>query len=93
MTADLPIKIGPLRESDLPEADRIMRLAFGTFLGIPDPTNFMGDRNFMAPRFHAKHAKVLAARIDGRLIGLNVATRLGLVRLLRSPRRPPRILG
>ncbi len=71
------IKIGPLKESDLPEADRIMRLAFGTFLGIPDPMNFMGDRNFIAPRFHSKHVKVLAARLDGRLIGLNVATRWG----------------
>ncbi|MGB7171809.1 MAG: GNAT family N-acetyltransferase [Acidobacteriaceae bacterium] len=77
MPIKLPIKIGPLKESDLPEADRIMRLAFGTFLGIPDPMNFMGDRNFMAPRFHAKHVKVLAARLDGRLIGLNTATRWG----------------
>jgi GNAT superfamily N-acetyltransferase len=77
MPTKLPIKIGPLKESDLPEADRITRLAFGTFLGIPDPMSFMGDRNLMAPRFHAKHVKVLAARLDGRLIGLNVATRWG----------------
>jgi len=77
MPINVPIKIGPLKESDLPEADRIMRLAFGTFLGIPDPMNFMGDRNFMAPRFHAKHVKALAARLDDRLIGLNVATRWG----------------
>ena len=77
MPVDLPVKIGPLKESDLPEADRIMRLAFGTFLGIPDPIHFMGDRSFIAPRFHAKHVKVLAARLDDRLIGLNVATRWG----------------
>jgi len=31
----------PLGESDLPEADRIMRLAFGTFLGLPDPSGFL----------------------------------------------------
>ncbi len=77
MPKNLPIKIGPLKESDLPEASRIMRLAFGTFLGIPDPMNFMGDRDFIAPRFHSKHVKVLAARLDDRLIGLNVATRWG----------------
>ncbi|MGB9144620.1 MAG: GNAT family N-acetyltransferase [Acidobacteriaceae bacterium] len=77
MPIDLPVKIGPLKGSELPEADRIMRLAFGTFLGIPDPMNFMGDRNFMASRFHAKHVKVLAARLDGRLIGVNAATRWG----------------
>ena len=77
MPTNLPIRIGSLKESDLPEADRIVRLAFGTFLGVPDPINFMGDRNFIAPRFHAKHVKVFAARLDGRLIGLNVATRWG----------------
>jgi GNAT superfamily N-acetyltransferase len=77
MPTNLPIRIGSLKESDLPEADRIVRLAFGTFLGVPDLINFMGDRNFIAPRFHAKHVKVFAARLDGRLIGLNVATRWG----------------
>lgn len=35
--------VRPLEERDLPEADRIMRLAFGTFLGLPDPSGFMGD--------------------------------------------------
>ena len=54
-----------------------MRLAFGTFLGVTDPASFMDDRNFIAPRFHAKHVRVLAARHDGRLIGLNIATRWG----------------
>ncbi|HVT95954.1 MAG TPA: GNAT family N-acetyltransferase [Acidobacteriaceae bacterium] len=61
----------------MPEADRIMRLAFGTFLGLPDPMAFMGDRNFMAPRFRAKHVKVLGARLDARLIGVVAATRWG----------------
>jgi hypothetical protein len=35
------ITIRLLRESDLPVADRILRLAFGTFLGLPDPLKFM----------------------------------------------------
>lgn len=54
-----------------------MRLAFGTFLGIPNPLEFMGDRDFMGPRFRSKHVKVIAAREGGRLIGTNVATRWG----------------
>jgi hypothetical protein len=29
-----------LQESDVREADRIFRLAFGTFLGLPDPPSF-----------------------------------------------------
>ena len=37
------ISVRPLQETDLPTADHIMRLAFGTFLGLPEPTSFMGD--------------------------------------------------
>jgi hypothetical protein len=32
--------IAPLGERDLPEAERIFRLAFGTFLGVPEPETF-----------------------------------------------------
>ncbi|TMA78561.1 MAG: GNAT family N-acetyltransferase, partial [Deltaproteobacteria bacterium] len=34
--------VRPLREHDLREADRIIRVAFGTFIGMPDPTTFAG---------------------------------------------------
>lgn len=77
MAKDVAIKIGPLREGELEEAIRIVRLAFGTFLGLPDPMQFMGDRNFMTPRWRARNTKVLAARTDGRLVGTNVVTRWG----------------
>ena len=33
----LGVAVRPLREHDLDDADRTMRLAFGTFLGLPDP--------------------------------------------------------
>ncbi len=71
------ITTGPLRKSEVDEAARIVRLAFGTFLGIPDPLTFMDDRNFMTPRFRSPHVKVIAARDRGRLIGSNVVTRWG----------------
>src|SRR5271166_630570 len=77
MPTDQPIKIGPLKQSELEEADRIVRLAFGTFLGLPNPLDFMGDRNLMAPRWRSTHVKVIAARQGSRLIGSNVATRWG----------------
>jgi GNAT superfamily N-acetyltransferase len=70
-------KVGPLKKSELEEADRIVRLAFGTFLGVPNPLDFMGDRHFLKPRWHSSHVKVLAARDAGRLIGSNVVTRWG----------------
>lgn len=40
----------PLREADLADADRIMRLAFGTFVGMPQPENFMEDANYVRTR-------------------------------------------
>jgi GNAT superfamily N-acetyltransferase len=77
MSTKQPIKIGPLKKTELVEADRIVRLAFGTFLGIPDPLAFMDDRQYIAPRFHSPHVKIVAARDNGRLIGSNVASRWG----------------
>ena len=77
MPANRSIEVGLLKQSELAEADRIVRVAFGTFLGVPDPLTFMGDRNFLTPRWRSAHIKVIAARENGRLIGSNVATRWG----------------
>lgn len=41
------VSIAPLEQKDLREADRIFRLAFGTFLGLPDPMAFGGDTDFI----------------------------------------------
>jgi GNAT superfamily N-acetyltransferase len=71
------VKVGLLKKSELDEADRIFRLAFGTFLGMPNPSEFAGDRDMLISRWHAPHVKVLAAREDGRLIGSNLITRWG----------------
>ncbi len=73
----MKIKVGSLKPGELDEADRIFRLAFGTFLGLPDPLTFLAGRDFMGPRFRSSHVKVLAARDGGRLIGSNVVTRWG----------------
>lgn len=77
MSTNQSIKVGLLKQSELQEADRIVRLAFGTFLGLPNPLDFMGDRNLMVPRWRSTHVKVIAAREGGRLIGSNIATRWG----------------
>jgi GNAT superfamily N-acetyltransferase len=71
------IKIGALRADELEEAGRILRLAFGTFLSLPNPMDFMGDRDFVTPRWHAHNTKLLAARENGKLIGSSIATRWG----------------
>lgn len=77
MAASSPIKVGPLKKSELQEADRILRLAFGTFIGLPNPADFMGDRDLLISRWHAPHVTTLAARENGRLIGTNQITRWG----------------
>jgi GNAT superfamily N-acetyltransferase len=71
------IRIRPLIESDLPDADRIVRIAFGTFLGLPDPVRFMGDADFAHTRWKADPSAVFAAEHQGRLIGSNFATNWG----------------
>ncbi len=71
--------IGPLAERDLPEAERIFRVAFGTFLGVPEPETFWSDRDYVHGRWRAPHVAALGATLDGRLVGSNFATRWGSV--------------
>ncbi len=77
MSANEAIKIGPLKRSELEEANRIVSVAFGTFLGAPNPAEFMGDRHFLKSRWKSPHVEAIAAREGGRLIGSNVVTRWG----------------
>ncbi len=73
------VHVRPLAETDLAEADRVVRLAFGTFLGLPDPMAFMGDADYVRSRWKADRAAALAAEADGRVVGSNFATRWGSV--------------
>ena len=73
------ITVRPLRESDLPVADHIMRLAFGTFLGLPDPLTFMGDAGYVRTRWLAAPTAAFAAELDGELVGSNFASNWGSV--------------
>ncbi|MBW3659819.1 MAG: GNAT family N-acetyltransferase [Actinobacteria bacterium] len=69
--------VRPLREEDVEEADRIMRLAFGTYLGVPEPMEVFGDVQYVRPRFAAAPGWAVAAELDGELVGSNFATRWG----------------
>ena len=71
--------VRPLRESDLAAADQIMRVAFGTFLGVPDPASFMGDAGYVRTRWKANPDAAFAAEIDSELVGSNFATHWGSV--------------
>jgi N-acetylglutamate synthase-like GNAT family acetyltransferase len=73
------IEIHPMRQSDIPEADRIMRLAFGTFLGLPNPLSFMGDAGYVKTRYTANPSAALVAEVNGKLAGSNFALNWGSV--------------
>lgn len=85
----MDISIRPLKESDLLEANRIMRLAYGTFIGRPvaygtfighpDPSNHMGDADWMRTRWLADPTAAFAAECAGELVGSNFATAWGTV--------------
>ena len=67
----------PLQEGDLDAADRVMRMAFGTFLGVPDPMMVFGDAEYVRSRFAAEPSWAFAAELDGEVVGSNFATRWG----------------
>jgi len=71
------VQIRPLEERDLGEADRIFRVAFGTFLRVPDPSTTFGDADFARTRFAAAPDSAFAAELDGKFVGSNFLARWG----------------
>lgn len=71
--------IRPLTENDLAAARRIMSVAFGTFLGAPQPDEFWSDLDYVSTRWLADPTSAFGAEIDGELVGSNFATRWGSV--------------
>jgi predicted N-acetyltransferase YhbS len=72
-------EIRPLAERDLPEAQRIVRRAFGTFMGVADLDNFWTDFDYVYGRHGAEHVSSFAAVDQGELVGSNFVTRWGSV--------------
>jgi GNAT superfamily N-acetyltransferase len=73
----MELKVRPLRQEDLQNADHIMRLAFGTFIGVPDPANFAQGMDHVKTRWIADPNAAFAAEADGKLVGSNFVARLG----------------
>jgi GNAT superfamily N-acetyltransferase len=66
-------------ETDLPEADRIFRLAFGTQLRLPDPVHAFGDADYIRTRWRANPTAAFGAEINGRLVASQFVTNWGSV--------------
>lgn len=73
----MTIVVRALAEKDLPAADRIFRLAFGTQFGLAEPMTFRGDASLIEPRWRAYPAGALGAFIGDQLVGSSFAVRWG----------------
>ena len=56
-----------------------MRLAFSTYLGLSEPSAFLGDASFVHSRFLVDPASAFGALREGRLVGSSFGTRWGSV--------------
>jgi hypothetical protein len=59
------LAIRPMQEADLPAADRNCRVAFGTFVGIPQPETFFGDADYCQTRFRSDPSASFVAVLPG----------------------------
>ncbi|GAX38456.1 GNAT family N-acetyltransferase [Nodularia sp. NIES-3585] len=66
-----------LQANELATADHIFRLAFGTFVGLPEPTEFYGDATFFDHRWKTNPNAAFAAEVDGKLVGSNLVINWG----------------
>ena len=75
----MKVSVRLLKEKDLLAADRIFRLAFGTFTGYPEPEKYGGDIDKIRTRWLADPTAAFAAEIDGELVGSIFATNWGSI--------------
>lgn len=73
----MTLVVRQLAAADVAEADRLFRLAFGTFLGLPNPQSFTGDADIVGTRWRANPALALGAYRDNVLVGSSFATSWG----------------
>lgn len=71
------LTVRPMDPGDVDDADRIMRTAFGTFLGMPDPASFGGDSEFVRTRGRSANVSAFVAEREGRILGSSMLTRWG----------------
>jgi GNAT superfamily N-acetyltransferase len=73
------IVVNKLEPQHLDDADRIYRLAFGTFLKAADPLHFFGDVDHLHTRSHASNCSAYGAWVNGQLVGSNIASHWGSI--------------
>jgi GNAT superfamily N-acetyltransferase len=76
------ITLRAMRGDDLAEADRVFRMAFGTWFGAPDPAKFRGDAALFEPRLWSYPDGGAVALSDGAMVGAVFASGWGSVGVL-----------
>jgi N-acetylglutamate synthase-like GNAT family acetyltransferase len=71
--------IRPMLEKDVATARSIFSLAFGTFIGMPEPSAFAADCDFIGTRRNTDPLAAFVAEVDGQVVGSNLAVRWGSV--------------
>jgi predicted N-acetyltransferase YhbS len=66
-----------MRSDDLDSVDGVLRLAFGTMRGLPDPSVTFGDTDTARTRFRADPESAWVAELDGGVVGSVFAARWG----------------
>ncbi len=69
--------VRPMTSDDLDVADRILRRAFGVYLGLPDPDATFGAADYVRSRFAASPRTAFVATIDDEVVGSVHATLWG----------------
>lgn len=70
-------RIRPMVEADLPEVEKIFRLALGSFVGLPRPEEFSGDASIPRCRFLTHPQGTLVCEREGEIVGSNFLSSWG----------------
>lgn len=69
-------EISLLQENELPEAEKLLRLCFGTFLRLSEPMDFGNGAEYTS-RWYRDPLSVFAAKADKKLIGFSMVSNWG----------------
>ncbi len=87
------VAIRPMQRADLESADRVLRLAFGTQLRLPDPMQFRGNSRILQPRWATCPETAFVAENEGRIAGSIVGMDWGRVFVLGPLSVAPEFAG
>ena len=73
----MSLTIRAIEEADVDAADKVRRLAFGTYFNFPDPLAFSGTARLVETRRRAWPDGALVAEANGEIAGIAISSRWG----------------